>query len=223
MIHKPTNPKIYTPQDGSCVLNLDARDVRGSKIYDRSGKGNHGVITGAVLKPMNYGLPVLNFDGVDDKVNCGTINITGSISFAIWVKPKDLSQDSLFGRITGWSDLFEVNGGRLRMCLVCVSDNIDITSNNVVYQINKWYLFVATYDVATGIGKLYVNGIGVEHNGDIGIGIPSVNNAVDWKLGDVIPGREFIGEITKFSMFNKVLTASEISQYFNNLRHIYGI
>ena len=66
MIEKPFNPKIYTPQDGSCVLNLSGRDVRGDKIYDRSGKGNHGTITGAVLKPMNYGLPVLSFDGVDD-------------------------------------------------------------------------------------------------------------------------------------------------------------
>ena len=89
MIEKPTQPKIYTPQDGSCVLDLDARDVRGSKIYDRSGKGNHGDITGAVIKPQNYGLPALEFDGVDDWVDCN-VNVDTTVDFSMEVVMKQL-------------------------------------------------------------------------------------------------------------------------------------
>lgn len=39
------NPKIYTPKES--IIDLDGRDIRDSNIYDRSGKGNHGAITGA--------------------------------------------------------------------------------------------------------------------------------------------------------------------------------
>ncbi len=80
---------LSTPPIG-CVLDLPGLPGAGNKIYDRSPYGNHGTITGAVWKRLPSGLWVLNFDGSDDRVDCGDDPSLspglGDWSISVWIK-----------------------------------------------------------------------------------------------------------------------------------------
>lgn len=63
--------RTYPPPAGS-VLWLPGYPPLGSTIRDFSGNNNHGTITGATWSRLPSGLWVLNFDGADDIINCGS-------------------------------------------------------------------------------------------------------------------------------------------------------
>ncbi|MGB2936871.1 MAG: LamG domain-containing protein [Phycisphaerae bacterium] len=73
---------------GTCVR-------KGGKVYvmDLSGKGNHGLVHGAKLARGPAG-DALRFDGEDDYVDLGnspSLQITGSQTIALWLKPSRLA------------------------------------------------------------------------------------------------------------------------------------
>ena len=225
MIHKPTTPKIYTPQDKSCVLSLDARDVRGDKIYDRSGEGNHGTIIGAVLKPGNYGVLALEFDGVDDWVDCN-VNVDTTVDFSLEVMMKqfagynninavfaDSGYNVGFGMDNDGTISFFHFGGALSTTKFKASDD-------ELVKIGWWVHYVGTFVASSGAMKLYKNGLLV--GTDILTGTPR-DNANNLRLSSSQALHDFIGQIAIAKRYNRELSSSEISQRSNNLRHQYGI
>lgn len=224
MIEKPTQPKIYTPQDGSCVLNLDARDVRGSKIYDRSGKGNHGDITGAVVKPQNYGLPALSFDGVDDRVVIpydASINNPDVVSFNIWVK---LSATAGIDRIinnliNSWN--FYTDGSTTAVMNGKINGS-DFWTTVGVLSLTKWTMLSFSYDKDGGANnlKIFLNGVQVAQATKTGSF--ANDNTKDLRLGTEVTWNYYVGLMDFVKIWNRVITPSEISQYFNNTKHLYG-
>lgn len=224
---KPTTPKIYTPQDDSCVLSLDARDVRGSKIYDRSGKGNHGAIVGAVLKPMNYGIPVLEFDGVDDFINCGndeSLNITDEITISMWIK-STTSQAwyGIMAKPNSYVFKYENNGVRPVILLyLSVSGMVSLPLLDDA-PLNQFSHIVVTYNNDGTGAKIYLNGelsnIDDTFSGDIDI----TNDALAIGALSAPPNWEFTGSIAQVRILKRALSPSEISQRFNNSRHLFGI
>ncbi len=79
-------------------------------IYDRSGKNNHGTISGATWQRLPSGVWVNNFDGVDDSVAIGTVNaldeIAGAFTIEAWVKvtdPTSATAQSILWKKTGYT------------------------------------------------------------------------------------------------------------------------
>ena len=62
-------------------MALVGRWTLDGRAFDSSGQGNNGTVTGA-LYTNSKGSPGLWFDGVDDKVDCGT-GTTGYVKFFI--------------------------------------------------------------------------------------------------------------------------------------------
>ena len=64
----------------------------GNHLHDFSGEGNHGTINGASWKDGRYGW-ALEFDGVDDYVDCGdnTGEGEGAITLSAWVKADSIT------------------------------------------------------------------------------------------------------------------------------------
>ena len=227
MIEKPTNPKIYKPQDGSCVLDLDGRDVKGSKIYDRSGNPNHGDITGAVIKPMNYGLPVLDLDGVDDIINCGndpSLNLMENFSIEMVVKLKSVAQP----RILFCRGLSDIDGYYfLTRNVNCFGFKVNqngasqeqLTVTNVVVA-DKWIHLVS---VKSGSSvKIYING--VDKTGTPVALTNPVSSTKDFYIGCYNDESLNINtEFAKGCVLSRVISVAEISQRFQDIRHLYGI
>ena len=98
-VRKPlAQPRKHpTLLDPSCVAYYDFS--RGPKLYDYSGKGNHGTITGATFVSKGRYGPALSFDGADDIINCGNDSsldlIENDHTIAVWASVKTIDSQTI--------------------------------------------------------------------------------------------------------------------------------
>ncbi|MDP2668785.1 MAG: LamG domain-containing protein [bacterium] len=198
---------------------------------DASGSGNNGIAknngTGMAWTAGKIGLGAVDFDGVDDyasTTNLAGITNTTPFSVSFWRNSTDDSvrgcmvctarSDSPYDGVwvqmeTNHSITFAIDGTPGTK-----SRNIRSTATP---GLNTWHHIVATYDGSDTIGglKLYVNGVsGYTTVGDTGSG--TITNR-SWRIGaaqDPI-GNYFKGKIDEVRIYNRALSAAEISQLYN--------
>ena len=203
------------------VLYLDAGNTKsypgsGTTWTDLSGNGNHGTLTnGPTFNSANGGSIV--FDGVDDYVNAPVAKMA-SVSFSCWGKTQaNLSQPMLFNagpNLVG-PDLFFYTGR--------VSWNTWEGNANPFGQIpasasnGMWHHYAIVND-ATSTAKLYYD--------NILYGSASYRNASVYNnltIGGNVNSYMWNGSISGFSVYNRALSAAEISTNFNATRGRYGL
>jgi len=206
---------------GGPVLCLDAGSRisypgSGTTWTDLSGNGNTGTLTnGPTFSSANGGAIV--FDGVDDYVNA-PVTKTGSVSFACWAKTGIMPNiHMLFNAgpdLVGPDLVFY--GGYINWNKWDGSDNpfgaIPASVSN-----NMWHHYVVVND-ATSTAKLYYDnaliGSAVYRNASL-----NTNLTIGGNTGNHI----WNGSISNFFVYNRALSAAEISTNFNLLRGRYGI
>ena len=72
------------------IVHYSFDEGAGDVLHDRSGNDAHGKITGATWV-RNGGRWALEFDGVDDFVNCGALNVIGPQTLAAWIYVEPLN------------------------------------------------------------------------------------------------------------------------------------
>jgi hypothetical protein len=206
-------------QDG-LILNLDAGKFysypkSGTTWTDLSGGGNTGTLTnGPTYSSANGGSIV--FDGVDDYINFSTYNqpaytTTTSFSWNVWIFPTRNSNADLIVGNRGGSELiftklttnnFEYYpisfGGAMPLNVwqnICV-----IKDQTNFYYYRNSSLIASTTSSITKISRPFYVG------GDPGTGVEFFNSSV-----------------AQVSVYNRALSASEVSQNFNATRSRYGI
>ena len=220
------NPRIST--DG-LVLALDAGNTKsypgsGTTWTDLSGNGNNGTLTnGPTYSSANFGSIV--FDGSNDKVVIsssssfafGTGNLTvtgwGYVTSHINYRILASTRPGNGGFANAWHIGTDANG-----TILLYSNAFNLQSASNAVPVNQWFYWTFTRD--TGIGKLFVNTIVVASGSvtndytltQIGIGDFPITGAEPWS-----------GNIPQVSVYNRALSAAEISQNFNALRGRYGI
>jgi hypothetical protein len=234
-------PDIVT--DG-LVLNLDAGNPY-SYLSGSSGTtwtntvAVSSSISGTLTNGPVYSNGAIVFDGVDDFV--GTSNFSGSItdSFTIgsWVNftnPNSPTFQKIFHAQSGSGpspysevNLDNYNGGSGNARYHFYTHRLDNTSTNDVLTStftitgNVWAYVVGVYDNSTKIKSLYINGI-INNSG-------STTNQITWPNSTTrIGNRPSIpeplnGRISLVQLYNRALSATEITQNFNALRGRYGI
>lgn len=218
------------------VLNLNAANPRsyappytGTTWTDLSGNGNNGTLTnGPTFNSSNGGSIV--FDGVDDFVLCpkqNTLVNTTRFTIGAWMKRnlsnslvivsqvESLSNDVSFEL---WSDgnvYFEVGAG----------------TNSYGFRTNtstNWQYLMMVFDGSL-VGnsnrlKGYINGIEqtLVFNGSIPSTTGTVNTTLN--IGSYPPNNNYSnGNISQVLLYNRALTAQEVSQNFNATRARFGI
>jgi hypothetical protein len=187
-------------------------------ILDLSGNVNDGVFFNGVSFSTDNGGIIL-FDGVDDYVATSYVptNTAGSIN--VWFRlnaHKDYN--TIFDNAVGANDwefwVYSTGVARFRSA----SDNTDYILDSDVLSINTWYNFVITWNLTEA--KMYKNGALFAQDTTAGTKVtPSLlylggGNAGNTKLN---------GRIGLFSAYNRVLSATEVSQNFDAIRGRYGI
>ena len=196
------------------VLYLDGKQYPGSGTTwtDLSGNGNTGtLVNGPTYSSANGGSIV--FDGGDDYVNCGTPSISvGKITVNAWIK---MNAGSIFQHI--------VDSQFISWHLAILGGNRPYFWNGSTYHTAAPILTVGQWYMLTGVQgttlDIYINGV-------LGQSLASNLNVT---TNNVIIGayqsasRPFNGNISQALIYNRALSATEISQNFNATRSRFGI
>ena len=222
------NPRTIT--DG-LVLCLDAANPKsypgsGTTWTDLSGRGNTGTLQGAGYNSANGGS--LTFDGTDDYVSSfpTQISTTGSRTVSCFFRTTTTVRNGLCGirndsqgavgfvftvnRTTPGNLTYFHTGGSTLQVAAGISTN-------------TWYNASVTYDVTTATATLYLNGV------QIGSPSTSFTAMTSSSFNGVIGDEDstfttpFNGNISQVSVYNRALSAAEVSQNFNALRSRFSI
>jgi len=207
------------------TLCLDAGNTKsypgsGTTWTDLSGNGNTGTLTnGPTYSSANGGYIV--FDGVDDYVDTGkTATQLGvydaDYTFDAWVYPTNLDSDkTMFGT--------DQAASRQGLHLVFRGGAIyqghygsDFSAGSAT--INAWNNISYTYIKSSGLASIYKNGV-LQGSGTIASFIGTTNVL----LGRWASTNYFSGTGSNYKIYNKALSAAEVSQNFNALRGRYLI
>jgi hypothetical protein len=231
-------PRIIT--DG-LVLSLDAGDsnsyISGSIIWnDLSGNSNNGTLTnGPTFSPASLGSIV--FDGTNDYVTASDSTSLRPTSFTIdtWFRPTSFGA---FNTIVtkpfngpAWTAPFlsymiriESNGTRLN-CDTNTGGTYRAFQTSYTFLTNTTYNISFTLNSSTGAAIAYLNGSvlsSINHTaGAISYSSPPV--LIGASYGASPFGEFFTGSIYSVKIYNKILSASEILQNYNQLKSRFNL
>lgn len=231
-----SSPLIHRPVDDSCVLWFSGRGSRrsGTLLADLSKKANHGTIDGATWANGPVGQAVLSSDGIDNYVSVAdnpSLQLTqGSIE--LWFKPTggfDSSasvSEALIGKEGAGN-----NNGDFDIRLLDTNGRLSFNNENGVATNSvssdssswndQWYCVVTTFD-GSGNMALYIDGI-AQSDTDTSTALMSRSDTLyigSLRAGTLFP---FNGLIDEVRIYNRPKTASDISQRFQLMRHLYGV
>jgi len=214
-----SDPLLFTPSD--CVLYLDLRKPVGDRLFDYSGNGNHGIIHGARL--LNQ-LPLkgLYFDGVDDYVEVSdslSLRLTDELTILVWIYLYDYPLKD-YARVVDKGQMYELavrrNTGVLSFAL-----NNDVgwvwRDSDDVVPLKQWTQVGLAYDAASGVVRLYMNGVEVHHFNESGT-IAADNYRLT--IGCYYNGTQINlhGHILLIQIYNRALSSEEIKQCYEDIK-----
>mgnify|MGYP000996687515 CR=1 FL=1 len=197
----------------------------GTTVYDSSGFGNNGTITGAAWTNNGKFGKALSFDGADDYVNCGGINNfkfgSGNFTISAWIKTSGGSPDWAGilwkGKVNNPEPYYEPS----------YSFSKDGSADNYFFhsghwsdrayfgsiEDNKWHYLVGVVD--SGISKAYLDGVLKSQS-------TATNSDYDtaFNIGKGVMNRVFKGLIDEVKIYNYALSEEEIKMEYNQGRAV---
>jgi len=176
--------------------------------------GNEWQTSPAIFGPKY----ALDFDGINDYVNCGSVNLSGStLTLECWINADNFDNPgegciSLIGtEESGSSAFMRLGDGGTNMNKVQFV--LEISGQKKLWastglSANTWYHVAGVYDAASGM-KIYINGVLDASNTQSG----SVTSNHTFLMGSNTNGnRAFDGEIDEARAWNIAQTATEIRE-----------
>lgn len=200
-----------------CVLYLPGLPGSGTKIYDFSGQGNTGTITAALWKRLPSGLWCLDFDGTDDYVTFTQINCAADFTQQAWCNLA--STENL------WRCLSYGASDNNRILLKPTTAHVEIgtaNSYNPTFSSisNTWVLITLTRK--SGTVCLYINNTEAT-TGGTATGHNTSYSTLRFGTQTQLT-YDWIGGITLYRLLNgRGLSAGEISQQYNQEKHLFGV
>ena len=194
----------------------------GTSIIDRSGYGHEGKLVNGAKVITDEGI---KFDGVDDYLNVGKLDITGSaVTVGTWFWANDLSNCEkndcrIISKATGISEqdhyfmVSTIKVGsktRLRFRLKTDGRTSTLTATSGDIARDEWVHVTASYDGERM--RLYKDGVEVGSKAKQGAITTNSDTSV-W-IGDNPPNagsRSWKGNIANVQVFNYAMTGSEVS------------
>jgi hypothetical protein len=209
------------PDCGSDPSQVACWHMEGN-INDASGNGNNGTTTGDPSWMPGHAGQALLLNGLSQNAivpHSGTLNITGAITLAAWIRPGKKALQSIISK--------EIYQGTSGYGLSLSSDNLVFVrfghagssyrlASTSTYPIDNitWMHVAATFDGA--YIRLYINGI-QENVGSMVIPIDS--NALDLAIGSESPGgaspNYYNGTLDDVYIYNRALDSTEIQTLAN--------
>jgi hypothetical protein len=186
----------------------------GAVIYDETSNHNDGTIYGATWTTAGKVNSALDFDGVDDYVDCGngaSLNITDAITIEAWVKQTSANSYAAIvtkGQGPDYGYLYQFNAETRKPVLYLMGAHQSWDSADTAIPLDVWSFISVTYD-GTYI-RYFLNGnpdgiVTASPGG--GITPNTVNLSIGSRAGN---GDYFNGTIDEVRVLRKALSADEI-------------
>ena len=234
IIVRPTGGKLVISSasivTSGLVLNLDAANPAsypgsGTTWTDISGSGNNATITNGSYDSANGGSIV--FNGTTTGVYYTKIINSGDFTCEIWAKQTSANYGSamMFAGSDGFSGAdncqLGVSGGDGSIGLALGNSGISVSPANAssATSVNNWYHVI--YSRTGSTINIYANGVFKSS------GTSATQLRID-RLGNIggiggSLGKWLLGNISSAKVYNRALSATEVTQNFNALRYRYGI
>ncbi|MCF6149578.1 MAG: hypothetical protein E3K37_13075 [Candidatus Kuenenia sp.] len=196
----------------SLLLRYQFEEGSGTVAGDSSGNGYDGTINGnaAWTTGENGNGGGLSFDGVDDYVDVGDMDLTEVFTLAAWINISNLTKGMIIGKTYQTYQLFVTESGN-----ILFQRNSGTALNyNAGLGINTWHHVAVTFDTANGM-SLYLDGSLVDTNSDTSI---TAANDVSTKIGatGATAKNFFNGIIDEVCIYNRALSSQEVQNLVNN-------
>mgnify|MGYP000548297286 CR=1 FL=1 len=196
------------------VLYIPMDRVTDSTVKDYSIYGNDGTIYGATWTKEGYIRGCLDFDGVDDYLNCGgdhSLDCTNAITISEWLYARSFTHEGggdFPTSICKGNDYYRVFFNQYGTITFRLNNGSYVTATGEEIDTNKWYHIVTTWD--GNLMKIYANGIDVTD--DIYTISPPLQKGLNLIIGDVdiTYNRKWNGLIDEVKIYAKALTESEV-------------
>ncbi|MCF6148045.1 MAG: S8 family serine peptidase [Candidatus Kuenenia sp.] len=203
---------LYSTNSNSLLGYYNFEEGAGTIAGDSSGNGNDGTINGVAIwtSGVNEIGGGLQFDGVDDYVDIGDIDLTDAFSIAAWIKISSMGKLMIVGKTFQTYQFFVSPEGNLMF-----QRNSATPINYPAALVpDTWYHVAITFDTTNGM-SLYLNGNMVSTNGDVSI--TNENNAAT-KIGATgfTPMHFFSGVIDEVRIYNRALSSQEMQNLYND-------
>ena len=193
----------------------------GTTTPDQSGTGNNGTLTNATWTTTSKYGQALSFNGTNAAVTIpdhNTLDLTTGMTLEAWVRPTNLGSNwrtAILKEATGsMSYGLYANGGDAGTKVPTgeiVNGGFRMAPAATPLTVNTWAHLATTYDGTTL--RLFVNGV---QAGQLAVGGAITTGTGALKIGgNAIWGEWFQGEIDEVRIYNRALTATEITGDMN--------
>ena len=192
----------------------------GTTCTDLSGKGLDSSVPVNTYSSTNSG--IFNFDGTTTSLTTSAgYPSTNTLTIQMWIK--STSFGGLVGLITsnGWATgyvHFMLNGANIDFAMNANSPTDQIFSYTL--STNTWYNIAVTYDVPAKTVSLYVNG---SFSSTLTYSAVGSTSQQPLNIGSWSGSRYFTGSMGPISIYNRVLSATEVLQNYNAFKSRYGL
>jgi hypothetical protein len=227
------SPKIITDSLALCLdaSNIKSYDTGYTVWYDVSGNNNNGTMFGVpvietdVVKCFNFATVTgasASAASMGFTFASNMVTTTGNFTFSAWIKnpPSSSGQVGLFSN-SGSGDGYRFGIG-LNGIYYLIGPSYKENTINFLSSISSgtWNNVVLVFSRSTQTMKLYLNGI--FQNSDTLAAQTAFANVAPGLVRSACCGL-YTGKISQFFVYNKELSANEISQNFSALRGRYLI
>lgn len=205
------------------VLHVDAANRKsypgsGTAWTDLSGNNNNSInYNSSSYNSSGY----FTFDGTNQYFEGGSINFsTTAITFASWFRqlsnPSNFTQ--IIGSATASGAIYIAPSSSNVFGQLSFVTNGNKGTGNTTIPLNVWKHITVTWETGSTI-KLYIDGTFSRQSA----AFTDTINIVSHRIASYAAGGYLNCDVSNASIYNRALTAAEISQNFEALRGRYGI
>ena len=206
------------PPGGAPVGAWGFDEPNGTTVTDASGRGNTGTISGATRTTSGRFGSALTFDGVNDLVtvpDSAALDLTNRATLEAWVYPSALGSDwrtillkEQPGQLVYGLTPTTTSTGRAATCSPPATCR---RTARAPCALNAWTHVAMTWDGTTQ--RLFINGTQVATRAVAGT-LPNSTGALRFG-GNNVWSEWFAGRLDEIRIYNRALTAAEISADMN--------
>ena len=204
-----------------------------TRVRDKSGKGNDGVVNGPTLDADGY----WEFDGDDDYIDLGTQPIDsdlnasspsgGGLTVEWWGYfdgvgdnfQRIVDRSNGGGALNGWAIYMNVAASSTAIRLSVDGESTLLTASDLLGA-GLWQNWMVSWDQTTGDWAWYKNGVAAG-SGNATYSIPAVETGMRIGTWNHSTGREYNGRIGEMRIYPRALTEAQAFQNYNATKSKY--